>query len=743
MEIVETNRENKIFEFYGFSFDSKEKILRRDLETISLPPKTCELLAFLLKNHGRLLTKEEIFNSVWADTFVEEANLSHHIAVLRKAFGENDETKFIETVPRRGYRFVAPLNKISNDSVEITVRETTLRRVIEEKEIEASPEEIEITSERSLKQITNGANQNQLSKWLFIGLFFIAAIILGGYWSFLRKSAIVFQPQNIKRLTTNGRATAPRISPDGRYVLYIQRDGNERSIWIRQISTGSDVRITQPTPTEDIFGTMSFSLDGDYVYFSLKRKGEKSSTLYQVPTLGGTPKKILENLIGAISFSPDGKRFAFFRPSPEGNHYLLFTANFDGTEEKQIAERKRPNHFNGSLSWSPDGKTILCPAFETEGGFHYEFIAVNLTSGEMKAIRSLNWQSAESIVWLPDGNSFLFLGQNENSAANQIWQIFYPSGEARQITNDTNHYGSLGLTSDGRFLVANKLDEESHIWLTKLNRENEIQPLTIGDNNYDGLNGIGWMPDGKIVYHSKASGADSLWMMTADGKNTRKLADGGNLAVSPDGRFIVFQGKEKEKYGLWRVNIEDGSLKRLTEGVDFTPSFSPDGKLVYFSRFQNQTNLWRVSSEEGEPQIVTEEFRTTSSPAVSPDGKILALAFGRRLNKNDSPTSGLALVNLENNQILKTFDVPEFKFGSFYEQTTMQWTPDGKAINFIVLQNGVSNIWQQPIAGGDRVQVTNFKDGRIFNFAFSPDGQQIALAKGSVTSDIVLIENSK
>jgi TolB protein len=228
--------------------------------------------------------------------------------------------------------------------------------------------------------------------------------------------------------------------------------------------------------------------------------------------------------------------------------------------------------------------------------------------------------------------------------------------------------------------------------------------------------------------------------MNADGKNTRKITDGGELAVSPDGRFVVFQSRENDSFGLWRTDTKDGSSKRLTTGVDFTPDFSPDGKWIYFSRFQDQTNLWRVPFEGGEAQLVTNEFRTTSSPAVSPDGKTLALAYGRIIKKEDSP-SGLALISLENNQILKTFDVPEFRFGSFYEQPTLQWTPDGKAVNFIILQDGVSNIWQQPLTGGNRVQVTHFKDGRIFNFAFSPDGQQIALSRGTVTSDVVLIEN--
>lgn len=124
-------------------------------------------------------------------------------------------------------------------------------------------------------------------------------------------------------MTTNGRATAPSISPDGRYILYIQRDGGERGIWIRQVATGSDVQITPPTPADDVYGGVSFSRDGDYVYYSLKRKGEKHSTLYQVPALGGTPKKILEDLIGTVSFSPDGKQLVMARGKVNSDVVLI------------------------------------------------------------------------------------------------------------------------------------------------------------------------------------------------------------------------------------------------------------------------------------------------------------------------------------------------------------------------------------------------------------------------------------
>lgn len=786
----------RIVEFGEFSFDADSLILWRGAETVQLAPKTCELLGVLIERAPQVVSKESLMNLVWADTFVEEANLTHHISALRKTLGEDKSApKFIETIPRRGYRFIPEVTERRAGAAEITVTERVRARVVIE-ETEFALEENQI--HRSNAALPSNLNEELVSAdfvgdeplparlpnaeapfgsliksesrtalensnrfegrvperaaWIKTLRFAAAAAILiasvaGGYAFyrlFLYRAPDVFRVGTTRRLTTTGRVALPRVSPDGRYMLYLKRDGDGRSFWIRQTATDSDVQITEPTQIDDIYGGATFTPDGNHVYFSLKRKGEPHSVLYRVPALGGAPVKILENLIAAITFSPDGKQFAFLRPFPEQKEYALMIADADGKNERRLVARQRPTHFNGHPAWSPDGQTILCPAVNTEGGFHYELLAVSVADRTMTPIRSQHWQNIDNAAWLPDGRGVLLVAQSESSPATQIWQVSIPGGEASQITGDTNIYGSIGLTADGRFLVASKIAQESLLWLASAENQNDLRQLTRGEDNYDGLGGIAWLPnDEKIIYQSKANGRDAIWQETPDGKNLRRLIDdlGAGFAVSPDASSIVYQNRENENQGLWRFNIKDGTAKRLTNGVDITPTFTPDGKTVLFSRLGSATNLWRVSADGGEAVQLTEEFRTTSSPAVSPDGKYIALAYGKAEKTSGAPESGLAIVPIEGGRSLKTF-AAAFPFGSIYEQVTLQWTPDGAGVNYIVLRDGVSNIWRQAAAGGEPVQITDFTSGRVFNFAFSPDGKRVALARGSVTSDVVLIENA-
>jgi Tol biopolymer transport system component len=177
------------------------------------------------------------------------------------------------------------------------------------------------------------------------------------------------------------------------------------------------------------------------------------------------------------------------------------------------------------------------------------------------------------------------------------------------------------------------------------------------------------------------------------------------------------------------------AARLLTRGVDLWETFSPDGKWLVFTRFGERVGLWKVPSAGGEPVLIQDE--NAICPAVSPDGKTIAfiLRQGGRSNR-------IALVSFNGNEIIKTFGA-KLEISPTSDKQNLQWTPDGRAVYFVALNDGVSNIWQQPIDGSQPVQVTNFKDGRIFNFAFSPGGSQLALSRGTFNSDVVLIENQK
>ena len=456
-------------------------------------------------------------------------------------------------------------------------------------------------------------------------------------------------------------------------------------------------------------------------------------------TFGSTPKKVLNEVIGhKIGFSPDSKEIAFLRQTEQRTADLVI-ANADGTNERRLVSFEKPiSSYPPILVWSPDGKIIAC-SFEHTGKL--DLIAVRVADGTFASISRPDRFSQGNFVWMPDSKSLLIVGKKEgDTPASQVWQISYPSGELRRITNDANYYLDINVSSDGRSLAAVRIGQISHIWVMPTDDASRLKQLTDGFEKYDGILNLSWMPDGKIIFNSNASGKSSVWTMKADGNNLRQSVDEIKAeAVSPDGRFLVHRKGAVGAASLWQTDLKDASEKQLTKDADSDEdfltfrdaTFSPDGKWVVYS---NRGTLWKVAIEGGEPAKILD--KGGMFPAVSPDGKMIAfVSFGEQ-----QPWS-IALVPFDGGEITNTFDTKTKSMVSNIQN--LQWSPDGRAINYIAVNNAVSNIWRQSAGGGPPIQVTEFDSGLIFNFAFSPDGKQLALSRGSINSDIVLIKNSE
>jgi serine/threonine protein kinase len=329
----------------------------------------------------------------------------------------------------------------------------------------------------------------------------------------------------------------------------------------------------------------------------------------------------------------------------------------------------------------------------------------------------------------------------------QIWHLSYPGGEARRITNDdSKNYRGVSLTADASLLVTTQQDEQSSIWIAPDGDARHARRITRG--RYEGRYGVAWTPEGRIVYHSFASGNEDIWIMNADGSGQRQLtADPGTddncCEVSPDGRYIIFRSERGVGVNLWRMDSDGGNLKQLTRGGN-QPAVSPDGKwLIYHAGYR----LWKISIDGGEPAQLNAANGETiyTSPAISPTGNLIACEY------RDNPGTGprLAIIPPEGSEPIKLFDDRRENLGFFSRgnpsQThrRLQWTPDGQAIAYLKTTGGVSNIWSQPLDGGPPKQLTDFKSDSMFSFGWSRDGKQLVYARGAVTSDVVLIRDSQ
>jgi eukaryotic-like serine/threonine-protein kinase len=536
----------------------------------------------------------------------------------------------------------------------------------------------------------------------------------------------------ITRLTVNGKTESAAISPDGKTVVYTLRDGGQRSLWIRQVATNSNVQIVPPGET--LIGRQTFSPDGSYVYYPAYDKENRNGSLFQVPAFGGTPRKILTNIGSPITFSPDGNRIAFMRNDNAGSgEDQLVVANADGSNEHKLAARKVDKFFGyGGPSWSPNGKVIACSAGTYTGGFHFLVVAVDAETGAQTDLTSRKFIDTGRVSWLVDGSSIIVNAVEQGANQAQIWQIDYPTGETHAITHDLNDYGGTSLTADSRSLVTVQFDVTSNIWVAPANDLDHGKQLTSG--KYEGVRGLAWAADNKIVYTSVASGNMDLWVMNADGTNQKQLTtdpmEDGMPHVSPDGRQILFVSLRGGLPSIWTVNIDGSNLKQLTNQEDYVQGFTPDGKWIIFTSWRTgRLTLWKMGIDGGEPVQITDMFIT--SAGISPDGKLLACW----MTDEKQNIKRLILLPIEGGNPIKTFDLPTTTGGQ------PQWSADGKALILDDSRSGTTNLWSLPLDGSPMKQLTDLKPDTIFETELSRDQKSAALARGIITSDVILISD--
>jgi Tol biopolymer transport system component len=533
------------------------------------------------------------------------------------------------------------------------------------------------------------------------------------------------------------------ISPDGKYVVHVIEDAGKQSLWVRQVTTANNVQIVPPAET--VYFGMTFSGDGNYVYYVTAAKNESTALLYQVPVLGGTPRKLVEDIDMPVALSPDGRQLAYARFSPPKGTDDLVVAKADGSGEHVVASRKLPTRYASSwfnhsagLSWSPDGKSIATLASNGGAGgtaVEWSLAGVSVATGVEQTISSTKWSSPGRAAWLADGNGIVLDASDQSSSLlPQLWYVAYPSGEARRITNDLNRYFGVSLTGDSSALVTVQSEVSSSIWAAPRGEAKAARQITSATGTGTGLNGIVCAPNGDVVYTSNASGRPDLWNMAEDGSNPVQLTlNGGNNydpSISSDGKTVVFFSDRSGHLNIWKMNVDGSNPSQLTHGeADIDPQITPDGKwVIYQSSNSGKLQIVKQSLDGGTPQPMTKG--AASRPMVSPDGKWIALyAFDETANRFE-----LAIVPIEGGEPTKL---------SYRVDSAFGWTPDSKAVLYVDDKNGVSNIWSQTLDGRPAKQITNFADGTIFNFAWSRDGKQLFLARGAVNSDVVLINNVK
>jgi serine/threonine protein kinase len=567
------------------------------------------------------------------------------------------------------------------------------------------------------------------------------------------QEASSFSQMMISPITSTGNIHSATISADGKWVAYVADEKGSHGIWIRQLATGSTAQVELGSPGE-VEG-VTFSLDGNYLYFVKRDESVGVGTLFQAPSLGGTPRQVIVDVDSPISFSPDGKRFVFVRQVSKAKTSKLIVASADGSGEQDLLVLTNPPHFSDNgPAWSPDGKSIAVADNPTGEFDKYAVEIVDLDSKTKTRLGSVDWIAPDQMAWLPDHSALLFNARVSRTSLNaQLFALSYPEAEVRRVTNDLNFYNGTSITSDGSALASAQVTLTGSLWVANFGSSASLSPprqISSGISRADGISGIIWTPDGKIIYTYYTSGSIQLASASPDGSNVHDIASG---LVSPswlsscgDGRHFVFgMGRGKDSSSIWRADMDGSNLTQLSTGkIAVHPNCSPDGKfVVYVDVTGDTTHLMRVAIDGGTPAEISRA--ELFAPVISPDGNSLACAYQPEPGKRPK----LAVVGLNGGEIRNVYDLPPELQGAFNGDggQKLAWTKDGRAVLYPINKDGVVSLWAQPVGAQGSTpaaakQVMNLgPDFQWGAYTLSPDGKQIIYAHGRAATDAVLISH--
>jgi eukaryotic-like serine/threonine-protein kinase len=704
--------------FEGFRVMTEMRLLIAGDRPVPLTSKAFDTLVVLIENRDRVVTKDELLRSVWPDVEVEEGNLTQQIFLLRKALGETaQQPHYIVTIPGHGYRFTARVHEISGDSASS-----------------------DVVVAGTAPQPTAGTDRSWWTGLLAFTVVVLLVMTLGKSRTATDRSRPMdLTTARITKVTESGKATNSAISPDGRYVAYVENDGDEYSLWVKQIATDGRAQVIPRQPL--VLTNLSFSPDGEHIYFTQGTPTRAGFVLSRVPTIGGLATPILDDVDTAISFSPDGREFVFMRGAGNNTHIVVAAAG--GGSQWILATRKSPLAFSfAAPDWSPDGKMVAASAIDSSKGL--QSIVLLPLDGDSRELYASD-SGIGRVRWLPDGSGLLTViseglegpRQFSRLTGGSIWRIGYPDGRAERLTSDLADHDPccLDIGANGRAVVSVINSLVSDLWIAPAGQLDAPRQVTWA---HPVITGHSWLPDNDTIVYRDLSGR--LSAVHQDGREFNlPLPDGhkavGGVSVCGDGRYVVFQAVPGNS--IWRVTPNAGGAVKLTSDfIDSNPACSPDGKWVsYASRRPAGTSLFRVSIEGGEPTPLVEGEGYDALP--SPSGRMI---YYRTFEFEERPvrTRWLRWIVLSSDRArLFQFNVP---LDSTIGMPPI-WAPDESGLDYVVTRNGVSNIWRQPLTGGPPVPITNYRTSEIFSFAWSPDGRSLSLGSGVNRSDVVLMSS--
>ena len=707
--------------FGTFELDRESsQLLKRGLP-FRVQEKPLQLLSLLLEHPGEIVSREDLQRRLWPNgTYVDfDKGLNTAVKKLRYALGDSpDNPVFIETIPRRGYRFIAPVSGNGFLPEEPPAGEPIFPNATDKQEPS------DTRSESDLPTIVQPAGTRRYWNLLMAVLFGTAAVVLVRYGRFARPPALELRYTEITELTDNGKVREMAISPNGLSLAYAKDEGLEQSLWLKRIDTGNETQLLTADTVN--FAGLEFSPDGHFLYFA---RSEKSNPVFgylcRMPAEGGSVEQLIRDADTPVSFSPNGKQLVYTRGYPRRTIVEVRVANVDGTDDHLLATVAGNEVFDSGPTWSPKNDSIAVSAHLTGQRRRFALYLISLP----KAIQTELYSSEGAIgrpLWIEGGRGLIVTLKDPNSHRGQLWTVSTSSGEAHRVTNDRTDYDSaIDLTQDGKRVAVIANGAASNLWIAGASDLSHPSQVTSGEPT---LYQVRELPDGRLI--AMGTGA---WIMNKDGINRVPVRSLDHPEwIEPCGRFLLAVTSTNGKKILTRAANDGSNETVLTSGDVLFPACSQDRQFAYYLNAVHPEKIRKISMADGSISEIGDVLGDTlfGNIVVSPDGKYLAYPY----QQYSPPVVELAVIPSGGGTPINEFQVPGFL-------GTLRWSPDGKALHYVLTSNGASNIWEQPLSTLKPKQLTHFASGEIFDFSWTSDHEHLLMTRGQSRRDVILLSH--
>ncbi|HXE13322.1 MAG TPA: winged helix-turn-helix domain-containing protein [Bryobacteraceae bacterium] len=645
-------RATGIFRFGVFELSRATGALLRNGIPVKLPPQPAQVLLLLVERAGDVVTREEIQQLTWSDNTVVdfEVGINRCIRRIRSALLDDaDAPRYLETVPRIGYRFIAPVEAPNAEPAPL-----------EDLAAMAPPDlpPLPVKRVRDWKPLALG----------LIGVCVVAAISI--FWIAINREK---QPNDLHTAplaVSFGDQYTPTFSPDGRQVAFTWNGEAQDNfdIYVKLVNSSSPA--LRLTTSKDVDYSPAWSPDGEWIAFCRGRDTGRGG-VWIVPALGGAERKITDmDTPGspwdrALSWTPDSKRLVVAAPVGAEQHLGLRLIDVN-TGASQLIVRPTGSEEDMHPAVSPNGKFIAFTRDTGRGISRIMIVPVGGGTPQPIAAPADQVYNARP-AWTPDGSHIVFvsnvdgeshawlapfrssrpvkelaalgddihdvaistagqLGVVRQARDSNLYMLRLGStpesviGEPTRILGSTRLEESPSIRSDGRQLAfASNRSGYEEIWTARADGSDVMQ-VTYLQNPVTGS--PDWSPDGRhIVFDSRAGGRPQLYITSGDGGRAQPICCESGLATvphwSPDGRSIYFSSDRTGRMEVWSVGATGGTPVQVTKNGGFAPVPSPDGKWLYYSSDNAPvTTLWKQNLVSGEQnRIASSVLRRSYAPA--------------------------------------------------------------------------------------------------------------------------------